>query len=191
LTTTTSQPGFQFPKAYSDFVARLRVPIGFILVAAFAWFSTPSMTSLWAGALIALPGLLLRGWAAGHLRKNSTLTKSGPYRFVRNPLYVGTLIVALGMAHATQQVGLLILFLSVFLLVYLPAITLEEQHLNNLFPDFHAYRQQVPLLIPYRKPLPVGRPFEFSLYMHNREYEAALGFLIGMGLLFAKANWMV
>ncbi len=177
-----------FPKPYADLVARLRVPTGFLLVAAFAWFSKPTMESVAIGFACALPGLLLRAWAAGHLRKNATLTTSGPYRFVRNPLYLGTLIVAMGLAVATAEPWLALLFAAVFLLVYLPAVMLEEQHLHHLFPDFEAYAHKVPLFIPYCRPYPAGARFSFAQYMHNREYEAAIGFLAGVAFLVAKAK---
>ncbi len=190
MTQSNSAQSGGFPKAYADFVARLRVPMGFILVAAFAWFSEPTAESLWIGALCAIPGLLLRAWAAGHLRKNSTLTTSGPYRFIRNPLYAGTLIVALGLALATRRPELAALFAAVFLLVYLPAITLEEQHLRNLFPNFADYQRRVPLLIPYRAPVSATKSFSFAQYLHNREYEAALGFLAGIAFLGAKASFL-
>lgn len=179
-----------FPKPYADLVARLRVPMGFVLVGAFAWFSQPSLESVGTGSLVALPGLLLRGWAAGHLRKNSTLTTSGPYRFIRNPLYVGTLIVAMGLAGASAQPWLVLLFGAVFLLVYLPAITLEEQHLQNLFPEFADYAQRVPLLLPYCAPYPSEGGFSFRQYLYNREYEAGLGFAAGVAFLIAKATLM-
>lgn len=186
----TAQPARSlFPKPYADFVARLRVPVGFVLVAAFAWFSAPTLTGVAVGTLLALPGLLLRAWAAGHLRKNSTLTTSGPYAWIRNPLYVGTLIVAAGMAYAAQQWSLAALFAFVFLFIYLPAISLEEQHLSNLFPEFASYAQKVPLLIPYRGRLSSSTPFAFSQYLHNREYEALLGFLAGVLFLAAKAYY--
>ena len=76
-----------FPKPYADFVARLRVSTGFVLVAAFAWFSNPESRSLAWGFPVALAGLVLRGWAAGHLAKNQDLATGGPYAYVRNPLY--------------------------------------------------------------------------------------------------------
>jgi protein-S-isoprenylcysteine O-methyltransferase Ste14 len=177
-----------FPKPYADLVARLRVPMGFVLAVAFVWLSQPTTQSIGIGALCALPGLLLRGWAAGHLRKNAKLTCSGPYRFIRNPLYVGTLIVAAGLVVAAQQLLLGALFAAVFVLVYLPAIGLEEQHLRNLFPDYDAYARRVPLLFPRRKPYEATERFSFTQYLYNREYEALLGFLVGLGFLFAKAN---
>ncbi len=89
-----------FPKPYADFVARLRVPCGFVLVAAFAWFSNPDMRSLVWGLPVSLLGLGLRAWAAGHLSKDRTLATCGPYNYTRNPLYLGTLLVAAGLRYS-------------------------------------------------------------------------------------------
>ena len=95
-----------FPKSYADRVAKLRVPFGFLLVATFAWFSQPSITSLAIGIPVSLCGLALRAWAAGCLAKNAQLAQSGPYAWVRNPLYVGTLLVAAGLVLASRSLGL-------------------------------------------------------------------------------------
>ncbi|HBY61943.1 MAG TPA: protein-S-isoprenylcysteine methyltransferase [Solibacterales bacterium] len=176
-----------FPKSYADTVARARVPAGFLLVAAFAWFSEPSWASLAWGLPVSAVGLWLRGWAAGHLEKNRTLARTGPYAWVRNPLYVGTLTVAAGLVIASRQWPLAVLFAAAFLLVYLPVIQNEEQHLRKLFPEFAEFARRVPALWPRRDPeAPKGR-FRWSLYRHNREYEALLGFLAGAALLMWKA----
>jgi protein-S-isoprenylcysteine O-methyltransferase Ste14 len=178
-----------FPKAYSDAVARLRVPSGFLLVAAFAWFSAPTPESLAVGLPVSLCGLAWRAWAAGHLAKNQQLATGGPYAYSRNPLYLGTLLVAAGLAIASRSTALGLLFAGVFVLVYLPVISLEEQHLSSLFPAYRDYASQVPLLVP-------GRPrsnftgadcFRFALYMKNQEYQALAGFLAGTALLAWKA----
>jgi protein-S-isoprenylcysteine O-methyltransferase Ste14 len=178
-----------FPKPYADRVAKLRVPGGFVLVAAFAWFSRPDTASLLYGVPVSLLGLSLRAWAAGHLAKNQKLTTSGPYQFLRNPLYIGTLLVAAGLVVASRSPMLGVVFAVVFFLIYLPVIQLEEQHLSNLFPDFAEYARQVPALVPNGRALPNDTPFRSGLYMKNREYEALLGFLAGLGLLIAKAIW--
>ncbi|MDP8981069.1 MAG: isoprenylcysteine carboxylmethyltransferase family protein [Acidobacteriota bacterium] len=179
-----------FPKRYADVVARLRVPFGFVLVIAFAWLSRPSAVSLAAGLPIAALGLALRAWAAGHLEKNSQLAESGPYRFVRNPLYVGTLIVALGLAVASRRWLLGAIFAVVFVFVYLPVIQLEEQHLRKLFPEYDAYARRVPALL-WRGAMPRGsmRGFRWSLYRRNREYEALIGLLLGAAFLIGKFFW--
>ena len=113
-----------FPKPYADFVQRLRVPAGFVLLIAFAFLSRPSRFSMEAGLPIALAGLLLRAWAAGHLAKNQQLAVSGPFAYVRNPLYLGTLLTAAGLVVAAREIWLVLLFAVAFVLVYLPAIEL-------------------------------------------------------------------
>jgi len=179
--------GFPFPKRYADFVARLRVPMGFLLVAAFAWFAQPTPGSLGYGIPISLAGLALRAWAAGHLAKNQQLATGGPYAYIRNPLYIGTLLVALGLATAARSLWLATLFAAVFLLVYLPVVMLEEQHLTSLFPEYAAYASAVPSLIPNRRPRPSPSHFSLELYSKNQEYQALLGFAAGLAWLVYRA----
>ena len=177
-----------FPKRYADFVAKLRVPSGFLLVAVFAWFSAPTPRSMAWGLPVSLAGLILRGWAAGCLAKNQQLATGGPYAYLRNPLYVGTLLVAAGLAIASRSTGLAVLFAAVFLFVYLPVIELEEQHLRHLFPEYARYAEQVPALVPSLRPVPQKNPnpFRFSLYLTNQEFQAGVGFAAGMLFLVWK-----
>lgn len=177
----------RFPKPYADLVARLRVPCGFALVAAFAWFSHPDAGSLAGGLPIALLGLGLRGWAAGHLAKNQALATAGPYAYVRNPLYLGTMLVAAGLTIASRSAGLGGLFALLFLCVYLPVMQLEEQHLRSLFPKYAAYAERVPALVPRMAAGRSREPFRWSLYVRNREYQAAVGLMAGALLLVWKA----
>ena len=177
-----------FPKPYADAVARLRVPSGFLIVIVFAWFSSPTPLSMAVGVPISLLGLALRAWAAGCLAKNRELATGGPYAYTRNPLYIGTLLVAAGLAAASRSPGLALLFAAVFLLVYLPVIQNEEQHLRKIFPEYAAYAERVPALIPR---IPAVRekssnPFRPRLYLINQEYQAGLGFLAGMLFLLWK-----
>jgi protein-S-isoprenylcysteine O-methyltransferase Ste14 len=177
-----------FPKPYADVVARLRVPSGFLIVAVFAWFSHPDARSLGVGIPICLLGLALRAWAAGSLAKNQELSTGGPYAYTRNPLYIGTLIVAAGLAVAARSLGLAALFSAVFVLVYLPVIQNEQQHLRNLFADYADYAAHVPILWPRLKPFPQRKLslFRLSLYLKNQEYNAGAGFTAGMLFLFWK-----
>src|SRR5258708_246498 len=103
-------PFYFFPKQYADFAQRLRAPGGFALAVALAWWAEPTAWSLAAGAAVSLPGLLLRGWAAGHLAKNQRLATSGPYALTRNPLYIGTALAAAGMVVAARRPLLALLF---------------------------------------------------------------------------------
>ena len=184
-----------FPKPYADAVARLRVTAGFVMVAAFAWFSHPDALSLAIGLPLSACGLALRAWAAGHLAKDQRLATSGPYSFTRNPLYLGTLITALGLAAAGRSMGLAVLFAALFVLVYLPAIELEEQHLMAILPGYVAFAARVPLLVPRWTPLSKRAAFgpdRFSaaLYRKNREYQALLGWALGAAWLVARAVWL-
>jgi protein-S-isoprenylcysteine O-methyltransferase Ste14 len=159
------------------------------MVAAFAWFSRPVPHSLLLGLPVSLLGLVLRAWAAGCLDKNQALATRGPYAYTRNPLYLGTLLVAAGLVVASRRVGLGLLFAVAFVLVYLPVIQLEEQHLRKLFPTYPFYATSVPALWPRLPNGPAwnGPPFEWRLYWKNREYQAAAGFSVGMLFLLWKA----
>ncbi len=177
-----------FPKPYADAVARLRVPTGFLIVAVFGWFSQPTAMSMAIGVPISLLGLALRAWAAGCLAKNQQLATGGPYAYTRNPLYIGTLLVAAGLAVAAVSIGLAVLFAAVFLLVYLPVIQNEEQHLRKIFPEYAAYADRVPALFPRLTPAATQNPAHFrgALYMKNQEYQAGVGFLAGILFLLWK-----
>jgi len=177
-----------FPKPYADAVAKLRVLFGFVMVAAFLWFSAPDAISLAVGLPVAALGLALRAWAAGHLEKNLALAGSGPYARVRNPLYLGTLTAAAGLAIAARRWELAALFAAVFGLVYLPVVELEEQHLRELFPEFEDYARRVPRLVPrFGTCGQTRKRFQWSVYRRNREYEALAGFLAGVAVLVWKA----
>jgi protein-S-isoprenylcysteine O-methyltransferase Ste14 len=176
-----------FPKSYADLVQRLRVPTGLLLAAAFVLLAQPVLPTLIIGFPIAAAGLAIRAWAAGHLLKNQNLTTSGPYAFVRNPLYIGTLLTAIGCTVAAARPSLAALIGAVFLFVYLPVMEQEEQHLSTLFPEFEAYAARVPQLFP-RIPatIPPG-DFQWAVYRRNREEKALYGFLAVYAFLIAKA----
>jgi protein-S-isoprenylcysteine O-methyltransferase Ste14 len=179
-------PHYLFPKTYADFVQRLRVPCGFLLLVTFALFSQPSPTSLFIGLPVSLCGLLLRAWAAGHLAKNRDLAVSGPYSYMRNPLYAGTIIIAAGIVIAARSSILVPIFAAVFLLVYLPAIELEEQHLRNIFPNYARYAERINRFLPCRKWQEPGSSFASGLYWKNEEYKASLGFVLAVAWLVWK-----
>lgn len=172
-----------FPKPYADLVARLRVPFGFLIGIAFAQLARPDGTSLAIGLPVSAIGLLLRGWAAGHLRKNQALAQSGPYAWLRNPLYLGTLIVAAGLVIAARRWELAMLTAAVSLLIYFPVIALEEQHLRKLFPAFAEYERRVKMLVPRLPRVKAAEHFAWPVYWRNQEYKAAAGFLIGAAYL--------
>ncbi len=175
-----------FPKRYADAVARLRVVCGFVLVAAFALLSHPAPRALAYGLPVSVLGLLIRAWAAGHLEKNMRLAETGPYAYVRNPLYIGTLLVAAGLVISSRRWILAVIFGAVFVLIYLPVIELEEQHLRKLFPNYESYANRVPSLIPARRRTGPAGHFGWARYMRNEEYQALIGFICGAAFLVLK-----
>jgi steroid 5-alpha reductase family enzyme len=121
------------------------------------------------------------------LEKNRALAQSGPYAHVRNPLYIGTLAVAAGFVLASRQWVLGVICAAVFLLIYLPVVELEEQHLRSLFPEYADYAKRVPRLWP-RLMGNSSKPFRWALYRRNQEYQALLGFLAGVAVLIWLAS---
>jgi protein-S-isoprenylcysteine O-methyltransferase Ste14 len=159
-----------------------------VLLAAFLWLSAPSMESLPVGVAVSLCGLALRAWAAGHLEKNERLIDSGPYRFTRNPLYLGTFIAAVGLAVAGRSWVVGFISMAVFALVYLPVMEAEEQHLRKLFASYAAYADAVPLLVPGFSYAGSATAFRGSLYLRNEEYKALGGFAAAVVYLWWRAG---
>jgi protein-S-isoprenylcysteine O-methyltransferase Ste14 len=173
-------------------VQRWRVPLGFLCGALFVIFARPRPLTLAVGGAVALLGLAVRAWAAGHIRKNAQLAVSGPYAYTRNPLYLGSFLLGLGFTVASGQVLLGLLFAALFLGIYLPVMRVESATLAELFgEDYRRYSSAVPLflprLLPYRDAFVPDAKFDASLYLRYREYRAALGLLIAWSLLALKA----
>ncbi|MCS7041960.1 MAG: isoprenylcysteine carboxylmethyltransferase family protein [Bryobacteraceae bacterium] len=178
-----------FPKRYADAVQRWRVPSGIALAAAFVLLADPVPPTLLLGLPFCLLGLALRAWAAGHLRKDETLTTTGPYAFVRNPLYLGSLTAALGCVIAAGRAELALLAGAYFLLVYLPVVEQEEQHLRELFPGFDEYARRVRAFLPTLPARAQPGSFSLRLYLRNREQRALYGFAAVYGFLLLKLAW--
>jgi protein-S-isoprenylcysteine O-methyltransferase Ste14 len=173
---------------YSDAVQRLRVPGGFAVAAAFVWLARPEPHTIWWGLPLSLAGLALRAWAAGHLRKNEDLITSGPYAWIRNPLYAGTLLAAAGCAVASNDARVMFLAAVVFVFVYGPVIKNEQEHLRELFPGYADYARHVPLLIPARRFTQAApRAVDARLWRRHREWKAAGAWLLAQIFLWWKA----
>ncbi|MGA8153789.1 MAG: isoprenylcysteine carboxylmethyltransferase family protein [Terriglobales bacterium] len=166
---------------------RIRVPLGFAFAAAYLWLAHPAAKSLLLGTVFIAMGLALRGLASGHVQKNEQLATTGPYAYTRNPLYLGSLILAIGFVIAARSLWIALILGILFLAIYLPVIRAEEKFLAQRFPEFDSYAGRVPRLFP-RMPSAVGNggKFSWALYWKHREYNATLGSVAIMAALVAK-----
>lgn len=176
------------PSTFVKFLQRIRVSSGFVIGIVFLAFSRPTSVTLAIGIAIAAIGVLLRAWACGHLRKTSELDVSGPYAHTRNPLYLGTFIIALGFGVASGSWWLFLLVAAYIGSIYFPVMNVEAVVLEErLGSEYREYAKNVPLLFPrLRAWKKSDRPFDFQLYLKNREYNAAIGFTIASIFLALK-----
>ncbi|MHB8078000.1 MAG: methyltransferase family protein [Candidatus Krumholzibacteriia bacterium] len=180
---------------WQQIAGRIRVPLGFCFSGIYFWFARPSRHSLAAGLLLVAPGLALRACASGYLRKNTELTMTGPYAYTRNPLYLGSLLLACGSAVAARNLWLAVALAVLFAVIYWPTILGEEAGLRDRFPEFAEYASKVPRLLPRR--LPWGRPgagaargrFSWALYREHREYNSLCGSIILFLALIVGMLW--
>ena len=173
---------------YGSWAARWRVSLGLVLSISYLVLAQPTLGRLAAGGGVALMGLALRAWAAGHLEKGSSLAVSGPYAFTRNPLYLGSSLIGAGFAIAGRSYAMAVAFAALLIFIYAPVIRREEEFLGVKFGEqYRRYAEQVPLFLPRPGARAVTpERFCWSRYKRNGEYEAALGYLAAMGLLTLK-----
>ncbi len=190
MTNPGNQPGTA-STAPADWITRwqrvarrIRVPLGFVAAALYVselWRRAPLPAAVaWSLALV-LPGLWLRGYAAGYVKKNRELTQTGPYAHTRNPLYLGSMLIAAGFAVALQSWPFALVLAVGFAVIYVPVIASEERFLRATFADFDGYCRRVPRLIPRLTPARTDAErgsFSLELYLRHREYNAAIGALV-------------
>ncbi|HUE21854.1 MAG TPA: isoprenylcysteine carboxylmethyltransferase family protein [Bryobacteraceae bacterium] len=175
---------------------RIRVPLGFVTAGLYLFelarrAPQPSAVA-WSLALV-LPGLWLRGYAAGYVKKNRELTTTGPYAYTRNPLYLGSMLMAAGFAVALLSWPVALVLAAGFAAIYVPVIASEERFLLAAFPGFDAYCRRVPRLLPRLTPASETGDqagfggFSRALYFRHREYNAGIGVaLLYLSLLFLR-----
>lgn len=191
-----SRPGVM--ERWQKIARRVRVPLGFLTAVAYLfelWRRAPRPEAIAISLVLVLPGLWLRGYAAGYVKKNRELTQTGPYAYTRNPLYLGSILIAAGFAVALLSWPVAAMLAAMFFIVYVPVIASEERFLRSTFPDFDDYCRRVPRLVPLLRPAPVGGgktevssgKFSLDLYLRHREYNAAMGAtLLYLSLLFLR-----
>jgi protein-S-isoprenylcysteine O-methyltransferase Ste14 len=161
---------------------RIRVPLGFVFAGVFLWLARPTWQTMLASLLLVAPGVWLRAYAAGYVRKNAELTRTGPYAYTRNPLYLGSMMIAFGFAAAAGSWVILIVLAVLFAVIYLPTIRSEEAYLREHFAGFEEYAAKVPRLLPRltAAEFPAnenasGGRFSAVQWRHHREYNALMG----------------
>lgn len=160
-------------------LARWRVFLGFVFAALVLWLATPTWRSLALGAAIAIAGESLRLWAAGHLEKSREVTRSGPYRFTRHPLYLGSTLLGIGLAVAAYHRVVAIVIVVYLASTLTAAMRSEEAHLRQKFgDDYDAYAE--------KRAAPMERPFSWARALQNREHHTIAGLLAGLAVLAAK-----
>ena len=160
-------------------LARWRVFLGFVFAAIVVWLATPTRASLFQGAAIMLVGECLRLWAAGHLEKSKEVTRSGPYRYTRHPLYLGSSLIGIGIAVASHHVVVAAIVVGYMLLTLTAAMRSEEAHLREKFGDaYDAYAE--------KRAAPMDRPFSWTRALGNREHHTMIGLATGLTLLALK-----
>jgi protein-S-isoprenylcysteine O-methyltransferase Ste14 len=161
-------------------LARYRVRLGMVAAIVAFWLANPTPRSVAAGAAVACVGEALRLWAAGHLEKGREVTASGPYRWTRHPLYVGSSIMGVGFAIASASIAVTLLVAVYLILTVSAAIRSEESHLTEKFgaayPQYREGRTE-----------DVVRRFSLQRAFANREYRSIAGLVAALALLLIKA----
>jgi len=168
-------------RGLAPLLARWRVPLGFVAAAVTLAFARPTLRSLELGFVIAASGEMIRIWAAGHLEKSREVTRSGPYRFVRHPLYVGSSVMAAGIVIAANTMVVAVVAAVYMISTIVAAVRTEEAFLDRMFGDtYDRYRSSTAE--------PMMRRFSIERVMRNREYRAAIGLVVGFALLALRVS---
>ncbi|HEU5450348.1 MAG TPA: isoprenylcysteine carboxylmethyltransferase family protein [Terriglobales bacterium] len=180
--------------SWSRIARRIRVPLGFVLAALFLWLAQPTVLSLVIGGLVALLGVGVRAAASGYIAKNEQVTSTGPYAATRNPLYLGSIVLAAGLAVAARSWWIVLAMAILFAAIYLPVIRSEEAYLRAKFSEYDDYARRVPRLLPTfssaRTALRTAGAFSRERYLRHREYNALIGTAALIAALAVKMAWM-
>ena len=162
-------------------LARWRVPLGFVTALVALVLARPTWASFWIGLAVAVCGELLRIWAAGHIEKGREITRSGPYRYVRHPLYLGSTLLGIGFTIAARSLPVALLAAVYLGVTLLAAVRTEEATLDARFAGAYAlYREG--------RADPVTRRFSLARAWANREYRAVAGLIVAFAWLALRTG---
>ncbi len=136
------------------------------------------------GLFIVLSGCLLRAWAAGVITKASRVCREGPYAIVRHPLYVGSLLIAIGACiiidDGIENIMVVAIFASC---IYIPKMRREESEMLGKFGEEYArYMVEKPAIFPWRVPATIDLSWDFRKFLSHREYRTSLAALSCLAL---------
>lgn len=175
------------PWTWNRIARRIRVPLGFLFAAFYLWRARPTWETIGAGVVVVCFGLIIRALASGHVKKDRELTTTGPYAYVRNPLYLGSILLGIGFAIASRDIWVGVSLVVYFVVIYVPVIQGEQNYLLSTFPGYAEYTQQVPSLLPRKLWFTgVTNGFSRELYFRHREYNSLLGAAAIVAVLVAK-----
>jgi protein-S-isoprenylcysteine O-methyltransferase Ste14 len=161
-----------------DSIYRWRVRSALLVLILVLVLARPTTISVGLGVFVSLLGLAIRTWAAGHIRKEKELAVTGPYRYTRNPLYLGSFILGLGLALGARSVWGLGVY-AVYFAAFYPVVIVEERsRMRRLFAEAYAvYERQVPIFWPFRRAAKATdlRTWDKALFLKNKEIRAWIG----------------
>jgi len=168
-----------------------RVPL-FIGALLLLIFAKPSLPGMIVGIILVLLGEAIRAWAAGHLQKNEALTVTGPYAYVKNPLYIGSILITAGFCILADNIYLLALATFMFCFHYIPyKKRVERDRLRRIFGSrFEDYDQKVPDYLPRSTPYSKEKvSWQFKNFIENSEEGILLLNIIGILLILSRPHW--
>jgi protein-S-isoprenylcysteine O-methyltransferase Ste14 len=172
-------------------ISRLRVPAGYVLGVLVLALARPSARSLLLAVPLVAAGEALRVWASGHLEKTRTLATGGPYAHTRNPLYLGSALLAVGVAVVSASTPVVLAVIAYFLAFYPAVIREEAAFLRGRFGSaYEAWAASVPLFWPRLSPGgPRASRFEWARVGANREWRTAAALPLVALLLYVRGRW--
>ncbi len=170
-------------------IRKIPLFIGALLLVIFARPGQPGMT---IGIILIAIGEGIRIWAAGHLQKNEALTVTGPYAYVKNPLYIGSILITAGYCILADNIYLLAAATFMFCFYYIPyKKKVEADRLKRIFGSpFEDYDQKVPDYLPRREPYSNQKsPWRYGNFIENSEEGILIIVVVGIVLVLSRPFW--
>jgi protein-S-isoprenylcysteine O-methyltransferase Ste14 len=168
-----------------------RVPL-FIGGGYLVWSAKPNPMGTIVGLILIGLGEAWRIWGTGHLQKNEELTVTGPYAYVKNPLYVGSILIAVGFCILADTVYFLALITLMFCFHYIPyKKKMEGDRLRRIFgAQYEDYDEKVPDYLPRWTPYSNRKaPWSFKSFWENSEVGVIVSILFGVVLILTQSMW--